>query len=83
MIKVDCGTLKINGSKPEIMADLAVAIHSLIVKDICTLNDIDVVVAYAKKSDPEIKEEYEKTIKENKKELMEAFSSLLDDLLSE
>ena len=83
MIRVGYGNLDGRGSKEEIMADIAVLLHTLTKRETLTWNDIEAAIKYAKLSDAELKKNYQESIKASKKELLEAFSKLLDKTFSE
>lgn len=83
MIRTECGTLEVRGSKLDIMSDISVILHALKERGILAEEDIDAAVMYAKMSEDESRADCKKAIKESEKELLKSLSELLDDIISE
>ena len=64
MIKVENGTVRVKGSKEQIMAELSCLIGSLFDDDFMTEDDILKCLEYSKMSDEEVKNEAYKILGE-------------------
>ena len=81
MIKVDMGTTSWRGHKIILNTELTALIHSLIKKEVFTSEEIDEIVASAKKTEEELSAEVEALEKEATPE-QRAFASFMSEFLA-
>lgn len=81
MIKVDMGATSWRGHKIILNTELTTLIHSLIEKEVFTFEEIDEIVANAKKTEKELEAEIE-ALKEEATPGQVAFASFMSEFLA-